>query len=128
MRSRRHGSKKNSTEDTLLESIEHKAYLQFKTKMIQSVKEDLMAGMKAEDILKKYEAYAAATLVSSLINPKDAVQAAEKLMDRTQGKAVQRNVSTHKFERLSEEELDSLLQSKLSGLEGPQEDDPQKIN
>lgn len=81
---------------------------------LPSIREDLKNGMKAEDILKKYKPHAAAALVTSLADPKNAVSAAEKMLDRLDGKPTQKQEVTHKLEKLSDAELDSFLASQFN--------------
>ncbi len=107
----------HGAENSMIAKIDEKTFQEYNAKILKGIRQDLLNGMKAEEILKKYEAHAAAALVSSLINPITAQGAAEKILDRTQGKATQRTESTHKFEKLKDEELDALLQSRLTEIE-----------
>jgi hypothetical protein len=79
--------------------------------------------MTAEQIFKKYEAHAAAALVSSMINPQTVVAAAEKVLDRTQGKPLQKTEQTHKYSKLKDDELDALLKSRFTELEADSNDE-----
>jgi hypothetical protein len=100
-------------EEKLIGAIDEKRWMEYQAKVLTSIREDLLKGLKADEIFKKYEAHAAAALVSSLINPRDTVAAAEKILDRTQGKATQRTENVHKLEKLSDEELNALLKSQI---------------
>jgi flagellar biosynthesis chaperone FliJ len=113
----------HGNENKLIGEIDAKAFREYQARVIKSVREDLMNGMSAEQIFKKYEAHAAAALISQMTDPKNAVQAAEKVLDRTQGKAVQKQETTHRLEKLKDSELDSFLNSRLSELQGDDTDD-----
>lgn len=113
-------------EDKMIDMIDNKAFRDYQFKVLKSIREDLLNGMTADQIFKKYEAHAAAALVSQMTDPRNAVQAAEKVLDRTQGKAIARTESTHKFEKLKDEELDALLQSRLKEID-QDETDPKDV-
>lgn len=108
----------HGVERDMLDAIDDRVmYEKFKTEILPALRKDLASGMKAEDIIKKYEAHAAAALITSLANPNQALAAAEKILDRSQGKPTQRTESTHRFEKLKDEELDALLKSRFTELE-----------
>lgn len=52
-----------------------------------------------------------------------ALAAVKDIKDRTQGKATERSEVTHKLEKLPDEQLDALLQSKLGQQSDDAEDD-----
>jgi hypothetical protein len=103
--------------------IDDQAFREYQAKVLRSIREDLLAGMTAEQIFKKYEAHAAAALVSSMINPQTVVAAAEKVLDRTQGKPLQKTEQTHKYSKLKDDELDALLKSRFTELEADSNDE-----
>lgn len=113
-------------ENTLIGKIDADAFRSYHANILKSIREDLLSGMTADQIFKKYEAHAAAALVSQMTDPKNAVQAAEKVLDRTQGKAIARTENTHRLEKLSESELDSFLNSRLNELD-PDTDDKDPV-
>lgn len=117
----------NHHENDMHALIDGEIFRAFQAKILASLKEDLMNGMKAEDIFKKYEPQAAAALVSALLDPKNVVTASEKILDRTQGKAVQKVDSTHRLEKLKDSELDSFLTSRLKELTGADDSDDDKV-
>lgn len=117
MRRRQNRKGGKGTENEILNKIDEDTFREYHSKILKSIRGDLLAGMTAEQIFKKYEAHAAAALVSSLVSPKDSVQAAEKILDRTQGKATQKIDSTHRLEKLKDSELDSFLTSRLNELQ-----------
>lgn len=95
-------------------------YESFRQTLLPKIREDLQEGLEAEDILKKYQAYVAARLVSiALANP-DASQAqaaAKDILNRIQGKPTENKKVEHKFENLDDKELEAILQTELSDLE-----------
>jgi uncharacterized protein (DUF433 family) len=92
---------------------------QFKESMLPALQKDLSDGLSAEQIMKKYQAVAAARIVSLLpnLNPKFAASAASQILDRTMGKAVERKAIAHQFQDLSEKEIDALIVSTLKESE-----------
>lgn len=92
---------------------------------LPSIREDLRNGMKAEDILKKYKPHAAAALVTSLTDPKNAIAAADKILDRVDGKPVAKQETTHRFEKLTDTELEALLTSRFNELDSEDKKDVQ---
>ena len=107
-------------ENEAIRGLDTKAeYEKFK-ELVRSVQKDVLAGMNADEIFKKYEPLAAATLVSQMLDPKAAVAAAEKVLDRSRGKPTQHTENVHKLEKLSDEELTALLKSQMAET---QEDD-----
>lgn len=68
-----------------------------------------------DDILQFAASLAAARLVTELSSSHagTAMDAAKQILDRSQGKAIERIQQHHKFEQLSDEQLDALVISKL---------------
>jgi hypothetical protein len=52
-----------------------------------------------------------------------ALSAIKDILDRTQGRAVERTTTTHKFEKLKDEELDALLKSRLKEVADTDEEE-----
>lgn len=119
---RKHGG---GFDDKIVGAIDAKVFREYQSKVLKSVREDLLAGMTADQIFKKYEAHAAAALITSMVNPATVVAAAEKVLDRTQGKPTQKTETTHRLEKLKDSELDAFLSSRLKELE-PETDDDNK--
>ena len=93
---------------------------EFTTSILPKLRAMLKEGAQADDILEFSKAAAAARIVTIAATERDstkALAAAKDVLDRTQGKAVERIQQTHKFERLEEEQLDALLLSKLKEAE-----------
>lgn len=88
---------------------------QIKLEILPKIQKDLAQGISAEEILKKYQAYAAGRLVTNMVMDTDSgksTAAAKEVLDRTMGKAVERRETTHRYEELSDQELDALVASK----------------
>lgn len=88
---------------------------------LPEIQKDLQNGMTSEQILKKYKPHAAAALVTSLADPRHAIQAADKILDRVDGKPKQMTETTHRFEKLSDNELDALLTSRFTELDADED-------
>jgi hypothetical protein len=70
-----------------------------------------------EDILEFSKAYAVAKVATIAFTDDDnarALSAAKDLLDRSLGKAKERQEVEHKFGKLKEEELDALIESRLA--------------
>lgn len=70
----------------------------------------------AEKIYKMAEAHAAARNVTIALTEEDsgkALSAIKELMDRSKGKATEKQEVTHTYSKLKDEDLDALLESKL---------------
>lgn len=91
------------------------AFEEFKRDFLPAIKKDLTNKIGAKAILEKYKDIAAARKVMALTseNEEVAVRAAQQILDRTEGKAKESIALTHKYEALSDEEL----QAKLLSLE-----------
>lgn len=89
---------------------------EFKQSLLPALRADLRKGTPAKEILEKVKGLAAArlgTIVATEIDSSKALAAIKDLLDRTEGRAVERSVTTHKFEKLKDAELDALLESRL---------------
>jgi hypothetical protein len=95
-------------------------FKEFEAKILPRLREDLKAGLSAQEIMEKYKPEAAAVMVSSMANPLTALAAAEKLLDRTDGKPTQKTEATHRFQNLKEEQLDAMLKSGLESISDDQ--------
>lgn len=102
---------RTSAVDSEAASLE--AYEKWKIEMLPAIQRDLKAGLPAHEILQKYKAIAAARKVMALVsqNEDTAIRAAQQILDRTEGKAKEKVEHTHKYESLSDEELEAKLRS-----------------
>lgn len=93
---------------------------EFNATILPKLRQMLKEGAQADEILEFSKAAAAARVVTIAATERDstkALAASKDILDRTQGKAVERVQQTHKFEKLEEEQLDALLWSKLKEAE-----------
>jgi hypothetical protein len=96
------------------------AFEDFKDDLLPALQKLVKEGASAEDIYKKYESLAAArliTIVAKEVDSGKALSAIKDVLDRTQGKAKERHTHEHKYARLKDEELNSLLDTELAALE-----------
>lgn len=89
---------------------------QFREEILPVLRKALANGDDADTIYKRFQAYAAARAVSIAATEVDsgkALSAIKDILDRTQGRAKERTEVTHRLSSLPEEQLDSILLSKL---------------
>ncbi len=94
-------------------------YERFRTEFLPKIQEDLLAGKTAEEILKAYAPVAAARLVMNAITDPDSGKstgAAKNIIDYASGKAVERQEVRHKLDKVTDQQLDSILSSELEDL------------
>lgn len=99
------------------------AFEEFNASFPDSVKRMLLDGATPEDVLDKHKSMVAARIVSIAMTEQDsgrALAAAKDVLDRTQGKAIERQQVEHKFGRMDEDQLDALLISKLKEAKLPE--------
>jgi len=88
----------------------------FEQEILPALRADVLSGMTAAEIYKKYQSHAAARGVSIALTSQDEGKAAaliKDMLDRGDGKAVERRETRHKFENLTDEELDSYVMSRM---------------
>lgn len=106
-------------EEQAARSIDRLAeFEEFQDMFLPSIRKDLTKGASWEEILKRYKPFVAARLVQLGITGGEtaALGAIRELLDRTEGKAVQKQEHTHKLAKLPEDELDAVIKSKLEKL------------
>lgn len=99
---------------------------EFKESLLPVLQADLRKKTPAKEILEKLKTLAAVRLghiVMTEVESNKALSAIKDILDRTDGRAVERSETTHKFEKLKDEELDSLLQSRLKEVSESDEDE-----
>lgn len=105
------------TENRMMDALEELAnYEEFVAHLAPQLKKDLVSGMSSEDIYKKYSGMAAARAVAIATterNPAVAMKAIQEVLDRALGKPTQKIEAKHRFDELSEEELDALVLAEL---------------
>lgn len=93
------------------------AYEEFCADLPGKLKKDLLSGLSTEELYKKYETLAAARAIAIATTEQDsskALAAIKDILDRSRGKATDKSEITHKYSDLKEEELDSLILTKLA--------------
>ena len=109
------------TEDSMLSALDELAeYEAFKRDVLPKLQGLVASGASAEDIYQFAQSMAAAKMVTIALregDPAKAISALKDVLDRTQGKAKERTEVEHKFAKLSDNELDALLESRLSDLD-----------
>lgn len=113
--------KGNKTEDRMIQSLDDLALLEeFSAEMLPRLRKALSDGLSPLEIYSEFKELAAARLVTIALTEKDngkALVAIKDILDRHDGKAVERKLIAHKFDQLPEEQLDSILLSRLEELE-----------
>ena len=92
---------------------EYEAFLQDVPK---ELREAIVDGLEAPEIYNKYGKLAAIRMVQIAMTEQDsgkAIAAIKDIMDRNYGKATERKQIEHKFEGLSDDELDAIVLSEL---------------
>lgn len=88
----------------------------FKDEVLPALRADLKNGLTAEEIYSKYQHLVAArsvTLAMTEVDTSKALSAIKDILDRSQGKAKERQEVTHKMSKVSDDELDAMLMSKV---------------
>lgn len=116
---------KNYAEDRIAHAVDQLAEFEdFRDTVLPALRKDLSAGLSAEELYKKYQSLAAARGISIALTDQDsgkALSALKDILDRTQGKAVERKDVRHRLEGAKDEEIDAALLSKLQDLEDEEE-------
>lgn len=93
----------------------------FKEKILPAIREDVASGMTATQLREKWSAYVQACQLTDSVTAEKAserIAARKDILDRTEGKAMERKESTHRFEKLEDDQLDALLKSKMKEVVG----------
>lgn len=96
----------------------------FRNELLPMLRKDVLEGMAPEAMRKKYEAFTQARqIMEALTNPdaRVALAAIDKMQDRVEGKPTEKREVTHKFDNMSDKELDAVLKSEEEDLEAMSE-------
>jgi hypothetical protein len=121
--------RQNLAEDVMAEALDGKMLFDdISEQVLPILRTALSEGWDAERLYKhpKIELLLAARAVTIGIREQDsakALSAIKDIQDRTRGKAVERIENTHKLEKLPDEQLDSLLLSKLGSASDDDEEE-----
>jgi hypothetical protein len=92
----------------------------FRSSLIPELAEDVLNGMAPADLREKYASLIQARQIMEAITSEDAGKAgaaAKDILDRSEGKATERKIVEHKFDNLTDQELDAILKSEEEDLE-----------
>lgn len=119
-RKRKHPMGRNYNDNDMAKNLDAlREFEKFKSEILPKIQKMLKEGKKAEDIIAWGQSLAAARLVTDALTNEDSNQAlksVKEVLDRGLGKPVEKVQTTHKFEKLKEEELDALLESRLAEI------------
>ena len=125
MAKKRFPSTRNRQEDKMVRNLDNLSkYDEFIQNLLPALQKDLAAGLTAEQLLAKYNAVAAARVITTAArseNDSAALAAARDLLDRTSGKATEKIEFSQKVEKLSDEELDVLLRQYTEVADGSED-------
>lgn len=96
------------------------AFERYKAEILPQVREALEKGMSAQEILKKFAPLAAARTVSIALMEVDsgkALTAAKDIVDRADGKAKETREVRHKYEELTDDELDAQVLARAEEMQ-----------
>lgn len=91
-----------------------KAFEEFRQSILPALQKDIKAGLSNKQLREKYAAIAEARRITLIAtsNNESAVNAAIKdLLDRTEGKPVEKKEIAHRLGKLTDAELDAMLLS-----------------
>lgn len=109
----------NAMQDGQARSLDSLAEFEsFREMFLPEIRRALMNGWTGERILKHFKPIMMARLVQlgAVGSENAALSAIKEIMDRTDGKAVQKTENIHKLGKLPDSELDAVLATKLAQL------------
>lgn len=130
-RPRKYGARKNHVEDIHARTFDALAKFQdFKDEILPKIRKMMKEGKKSSEIRAFAQAYLTGRQVTiALTSEKEevALRAIDSLTHQNEGKPRERQEVEHRFSKLKDEELDSLLESRLKEAAiGAQEINPKK--
>jgi len=118
----------NSTEHKVAELIDDlNSFDEFRNGILKELRTALKSKNSSEEILQRAQAFAAARLASIAATEEDsakALSAIKDLLDRTQGKPAQKQEIEHKFQNLSDDQLDAIVVNHLNEIDEDEEISP----
>lgn len=118
---RRQNNRRNQVEHQLNDGLDELSeYEKFKAELLPAIRKDLASGMDAKELLKKYQAYAASSLLTTALmgtSASDRTAAAKYIIDQGSGKATENKKIEHRLQEIPENQLDSLIFSELEEVE-----------
>jgi len=126
---KRHSSN-NGQEIAMVRGLDELDQFERFSKMVpEDLRKDILAGMKSKEIYEKYGNMAAARAVIIMMTEEDpgkAMTAVKDILDRTQGRPIERKQHQHALHNVDDKEFDALLSSEMEDLdemEGGEDDD-----
>jgi hypothetical protein len=101
----------------------------FRQSMLPKLRKLLKRGATPKEILDEAKALAAARLATVAVTTTDedrALRAIDKVLDRTEGKATEKKEVSHRFDKLSDKELDAVVLSEMDTLQTELDEDEEK--
>jgi len=90
----------------------------FRESVLPAIRRDITAGLTAKQLREKYASLVQARLLTEAMTgeSKSAIAAAKDITDRQEGRATEKKEVTHKFDKMTDEELDAVLKSEEADL------------
>lgn len=118
-----------NTEERAMDLIEDlREFEQFKQEVLPMLRDAVAKKKPSEEIFELVRAHSAAKLATIALLEKDsqkAMQAIDKILQRTDGPVVQKSETEHRFGRLKDEQLVALLKTKLNKTQSDEDDSEQ---
>lgn len=117
MRRRKSPEKQTGRMARLLDELSE--FEEFRATVLDTIRQDLKAGMTANQLREKYASLVQARLITEALTDESAraLTAAKDVLDRAHGKATERKEVTHRLKDMTEAELDALILSEEAELE-----------
>jgi hypothetical protein len=111
----------NAAEDAAIEGFDElQLYEKWKSEILPALTADIANGLTPTQIIEKHKSILVARQLMRALSPEDtavSAGAAKELLDRSEGKAVERKSVEHRLAALPDEQLDAVLSTKLRDLE-----------
>ncbi len=112
----------NMEENHMIDMLDALAdFEEFRETVLPAIQKDLKAGLNAKQLREKYLAMIQAKQITDVLMNMDTIDGAQKIIDREEGRATEKQEVRHKFEDLPPEQLDAALVSLLKKA-NPDED------
>lgn len=112
----KHSSRKHIIENKIASNIDDlDEFEEFRATILPGIRSMLAKGCNAKEILEKYKPLVAARLLNTALvaDSQHSTTAIKEVLDRVDGKVTTTLDLTHKYDKLKEDQLDALINSKL---------------
>jgi len=110
----------HSNQNRMVKTIDEiRQYEEWREEILPLLQADIKKGLPPAEMIKKYRSMIAARQIMRAIKPEDdsvSAAAAKDLLDRSEGKPVEKKEIKHALEDLPEEQLDAVLLTKLADM------------